>query len=144
MDNFILIELIMTVFVYLVFPVVYVKNNGRQELGVAKKIAFWNSVVCAGIFMIIRLAVSGGELVGVSVSVAVFYYFINKGILREREDSIEGKVEEQQRELLQQQEDPYFKKRYNLEYQLIRNIAFLMDEEMEKIFFDKQSLSQFL
>lgn len=83
------IELLITVFAYLIYPIIYVKRNGKVAKKEGKRIAFWNSVVWALIFMFIRFLQQGAQaevpaeaqLEVVNFGPAVLYYFIAKWIL---------------------------------------------------------------
>lgn len=76
------IALILTVISYLIFPIIYVKKNGKVSENLGKKLALWNSIICALIFFIV------GFCIGLEPSTnstmfapAFFYYFIAKSIL---------------------------------------------------------------
>ena len=79
------IMLFITVFAYLVFPIIYVKTNGKVSEKRGKKIALLNSAVCAFIFIIMGFVIgltptSNGSM----LAPAFFYYFIAKSILIDR------------------------------------------------------------
>ena len=80
----VIVDLMITLAVYLVFPLIYVKVHGKVERKKAKKLAIRNSVLCCVLFFVFRAIVSGGAEVYFSVPVAFFYYFINKKILEDR------------------------------------------------------------
>ena len=76
------IALVLTVIFYLIFPIIYVKKNGKVSEKLGKKLALWNSIICALIFFIL------GFCIGLEPSTnstmfapAFFYYFIAKSIL---------------------------------------------------------------
>lgn len=80
MEN-IFIDLIITIFIYLIFPVIYRLGHGKVPKTQGKIIALMNSIFCSIIFIIIRLVILGGEFAVVSFAPAVLYYFIAKSIL---------------------------------------------------------------
>ena len=82
----ILLSLLLTIFVYLIFPIIYVKTNGKVPTKQAKKIALLNSIVCAVLFVLLGLIIDdGGASSGTSAAPAVLYYFIAKKILTDKE-----------------------------------------------------------
>lgn len=87
------ISLIITVFVYLIFPICYKYTNGSVSPKVGRRIALWNSIICAIIFCLIRGIISGWQTVVTSFAPAVLYYFIVKLILIDKAipDPIEKK-----------------------------------------------------
>ena len=78
-----IIDLSLTVFMYLFFPLCYEFLYGRVANRKAKKIALWNSIVCCIIFCIMRGFSSGWNMfLGPNGCIpAVFWYFIVKFIL---------------------------------------------------------------
>ena len=79
--EFIYIDLIITIFVYLIFPIIYRLCYGKVPKSNGKIIALVNSIICSIIFIIFRAVLSGGEVTVVNFAPAVFYYFIAKAIL---------------------------------------------------------------
>ena len=86
-----ILALLLTAFVYLIFPIVYVANNGKVSPKKGKKLALSNSIICASIFFLITLIIvstskdgSGAEIGGYSVAPSFFYYFIAKAILTDK------------------------------------------------------------
>ena len=77
-----IIDLVLTVFGYLIFPIIYLFGTGRVERSKAKKIALINSIVCAIIFSIIRYVISGDF--SISIPVGVGYYFLVRAILTDK------------------------------------------------------------
>ncbi len=77
----IVIDLFITVFIYLIFPIGYQISYGRVSKKRGKKLALINSVVGCFIFIVIRLLVNGGEIGVINFAPAVFYYFIARLIL---------------------------------------------------------------
>ena len=82
--------LILSVFVYLIVPIVWVKFNGRVEEKKAKKIALWNSICCAILFVIIGIAIDmTPSQNGTMFAPAFLYYFIAKSILTKQDQNEE-------------------------------------------------------
>ena len=82
----IIVSLILTVFVYLIFPCAYVGSVGKVPAPQAKKYALINSIIGALIFIIINVALGAENAVGAGgFAPAVLYYFIAKAILTEKE-----------------------------------------------------------
>lgn len=81
----IVLSLLLTIFVYLIFPIIYVKTNGKVPAKQAKKIALLNSIVCAVLFVLLGFIIDGGASSGTSAAPAVLYYFIAKKILTDKE-----------------------------------------------------------
>lgn len=77
----IFIDLIITIFTYLIFPVIYRLGHGKVPETQGKIIALMNSIFCSIIFVIMRIVILGGEFAVVSFAPAVLYYFIAKSIL---------------------------------------------------------------
>ena len=78
------VGLLLTVIVYLFFPIIYISTNDKLPEPIAKKYALINAIVCAGIFIIIR-AISGLDaLAAGGFAPAVLYYFIAKAILTDK------------------------------------------------------------
>ena len=87
----IFLAILLTAFVYLIFPILYVANNGKVNPKKGKKIALSNSIVCASIFFLITLIIVstskdgwGAEMGGYSLAPAFLYYFIAKAILTDK------------------------------------------------------------
>lgn len=83
--------LFLTAFVYLIFPIIYVANNGKVNRKKGKKLALSNTFVCALIFFLITLIIvstkkdeTGSEISGYSLAPAFFYYFIAKSIFTDK------------------------------------------------------------
>ena len=84
----IILAILLTAFVYLFFPIVYVMKNGKVSPKKGKKLALLNVIVCALLFFIATLIYvsaskdnSKAEIGGYSLAPAFFYYFIAKWIL---------------------------------------------------------------
>ncbi|MEG9430306.1 MAG: hypothetical protein VZQ61_05235 [Christensenellaceae bacterium] len=87
----IFLALLLTAFVYLIFPILYVANNGKVGPKKGRRLALWNVFICALIFFIITLIIvasseenSNAEIGGYSLAPAFFYYFIAKAILTDK------------------------------------------------------------
>ena len=83
----ILVDLLLTVFVYLFFPFLYLKIKGRVPLKKAKKMSLINAIVCAVLFVAFRIvlyATLGGELTASGVAPALLYYYIGVSMLKEK------------------------------------------------------------
>lgn len=84
----ILIDLLLTVFVYLFFPFLYRKIKGRVPHKKAKKISLINAIVCAVAFEAFRIilytSVLGEMPSSVGIAPAFLYYFIGVSILEEK------------------------------------------------------------
>ena len=87
--GFVLVDLFLTVFVYLIFPVLYRVINGKVPKSHGRILALINSITCAIIFIIIRALISGGEASVGSFGPAFLYYFIAKSILVDKDLSEE-------------------------------------------------------
>lgn len=94
----IFLSLILSMLGYLVFPIIYRSLNGKVSCIKGRKIAILNSVVCCVIFCLIAGIISGGETIITSFAPAVFYYFISKAILIDK-DLPEEKKESSKKEL---------------------------------------------
>lgn len=76
------IALFLTVISYLIFPIIYVKKNGKASEKLGKKLALWNSIICALIFLVLGICIGlTPSTNGTMFAPAVFYYFIAKSIL---------------------------------------------------------------
>lgn len=75
------ISLLLTIVVYLLFPLIYSYVNGKVSPKKGRIISLINSIVCATLFCIIRGLISGWDTAVTSLAPAVFYYFIAKLIL---------------------------------------------------------------
>lgn len=83
----IIIDLILTLFGYLIFPICYRNVNGTVPLKKAKKLALINSIVVSVIFELIQisLAIVLNDLTYIpSFAPALLYYWIAKAILKEK------------------------------------------------------------
>lgn len=87
----IFVALFLTAFVYLIFPIIYVANNGKVSPKKGKRLALWNTFICALIWFIATLIIVsseqseiGYERGGYSLAPAVFYYFIAKALLTDK------------------------------------------------------------
>lgn len=82
--------ILLTAFVYLIFPIIYVANNGKVNPKKGKKLALSNTIVCATIWFLITLIVvsstenASAEIGGYSLAPAFFYYFIAKAIFTDK------------------------------------------------------------
>ena len=90
------IALLLTIFSYLIFPIVYVKTKGKVSNKKAKLLALLNSIVCTVIFEIIGI-IAGIEppLGGARFAPAIIYYPIAYCILSEKANKQE-KIDENQ------------------------------------------------
>ena len=79
----IVISLVLTIFVYLAYPIFYRVANGRVDSKSARKIALINSVCCAIIFLVINIAMNI-DAEYISFAPAFFYYFIAKAIITDK------------------------------------------------------------
>ncbi len=80
----IFLSLLITVVVYLAFPFFYYLSEGKIPEKDAKKYSLINCIVCAIIFIIIRVA-TGSDAIGTAgFAPAVLYYFIGKAIMAEK------------------------------------------------------------
>ena len=79
--GFVLVDLVLTIFVYLLFPVIYRLSNGKVPKKQGGSIALFNSIICALFFIVLRAIISGGEVAVGSFGPAFLYYFIAKSIL---------------------------------------------------------------
>lgn len=78
--------LLITALSYMIFPVVrLVINKNKFDKKIANRIAIWNSIVVGLIFLALN-AENGGQW---SAAQAIFYYFINKAILTEKNKETE-------------------------------------------------------
>lgn len=78
----IVIMLFLTIIIYLVFPILYVKKYGKTSEKAGKKIALLNSIICAGIFFVLGLLMNVPiSTNGTMFAPAFFYYYISKSIL---------------------------------------------------------------
>ena len=82
----IILAILLTAFVYLIFPIIYVANNGKVGPKKGRRLALWNTFICAIIFFIGTLIIVSSEqnanmeISGYSLAPAFFYYFIAKAI----------------------------------------------------------------
>ena len=76
-----IVALLLTVFVYLIYPLCYRYTNGKVSKKKGNKIALWNSVICCSIFCLLAGLITGGETIVTSFAPAITYYFITKWIL---------------------------------------------------------------
>jgi hypothetical protein len=76
--------LFFTVFVYLIFPILYVLGTGKVSPQSAKKIAIINSIVGATFFIFLRSATGLDAIGGAGFAPAVLYYVIAKAILTDK------------------------------------------------------------
>ena len=80
----IILELLLTVFIYLVFPITYITVKGKVPHKKARTMAIINSVVCAIFFSIIQMVAFADDPSYVpNFLPAILYYFIGKSILTE-------------------------------------------------------------
>lgn len=83
---YILLDIILTVGIYLSFPIVYISVKGKVPKDKAKKFSIINSIICATFFCILRAIITGGVVVVTSFAPAVLFYFINKLILEDKKN----------------------------------------------------------
>ncbi len=74
-------DLLLTLIVYLSYPIIYRIIRGRVTKNQGKKMALWNSIIGAIIFMIMRSIFTPGQSVVTSFAPALFYYYIARLIL---------------------------------------------------------------
>lgn len=79
----IVIDIIVTLVVYLGFPIFYRAYYGKVEMARAKKLALYNALVGFGIFTAFYCIVSG-TLMLASLPTAVLYYLVGRTIMREK------------------------------------------------------------
>ena len=79
-----IIDLFITVFIYLSFPVFYLLVKGKVEYKKAHRMALINSIVCALLFAIGRTLISPSATVAINFLAAWFYYDIAKKILTDK------------------------------------------------------------
>lgn len=93
------ISLLLTIICYLIFPIIYLKTKGKVAEKKGKKLALWNSIVCATVFFVIGMAIGLQPATnGTMFAPAVLYYFISKFILIDynmKENSFVKKIESQ-------------------------------------------------
>ena len=77
----IVVALLLTIIIYLIYPIGYRNINGKVSKKKGKKIALWNSIICCAIFCFFAGILTGGETIVTSFAPAVTYYFISKWIL---------------------------------------------------------------
>lgn len=76
------IAFLLTVVSYLIFPICYRHSNGRVCEKKGKKLALWNSIVCAIIFLILGICIGlEPSSNGTMFAPAFLYYFVSKSIL---------------------------------------------------------------
>lgn len=78
------ISMFLTIFVYLLVPVIYLLTEGKLSPKEAKIFALVNAIVCAIIFCIVRAVISGGKTIVSSFAPAILYYFIVKAMLTDK------------------------------------------------------------
>ena len=83
----ILIDLLITLFVYLTFPIFYRCRYGKVEKKRASKISLWNSIIGAFVFVLIRAAMGALNPVS-SFAPAVLYFYINRAILTDKSSNL--------------------------------------------------------
>ena len=92
----IILDLLLTIFIYLAFPTIYVSVKGRVAEKKAKKIALINVIICAVIFEIIQSALFANDPTYIpSMAPAFLYYFISTSILTDKTTSQKGKTNEE-------------------------------------------------
>lgn len=82
MSNF-FINLIATLFLYLIFPVCYRIKKGKTSSKTATKISLINSAVCLGVVLLISFILERVPQGNLLVT-PIFYYFINKILLTDK------------------------------------------------------------
>ncbi len=86
----IFLAILLTAFVYLIFPILYVANNGKVSPKKGKKLALSNTIICAAIFFLLTLIIVSttenvsAEIGGYSLAPAFLYYFIAKAIFTDK------------------------------------------------------------
>ena len=77
----IVLSLILTLFFYMIVPVVLMLvNHGRFDKKKAKRIALWNSIVVGAGFLVVTSLLSEGNTAW-HAGPAILYYWINRAIL---------------------------------------------------------------
>ena len=94
------IDLVITVFVYLLFPVIYRLTEGKVPKQQGKWMALLNSILASSFFILLRAIITGGQIGVVSFTPAVFYYFIATAIL------VDKNLTEEEYERIQSGERP--------------------------------------
>lgn len=85
----IFLVLLLTIILYLAFPIIHTRVNGKLEPKQAKKYALLNSIVVAFITTCIPVVMFGYDFGGnanLMFAPAFFYYFIAKSIMTRKED----------------------------------------------------------
>lgn len=83
----IFLSLLLTIVVYLIYPLCFINIKGKVDEQRGKKIALWNSIVCAGLCVFIGALIGAEpETSGAMFAPAILYYYINKAILIAKED----------------------------------------------------------
>ena len=82
-----LIDLVLTLIVYLSFPIAYRYRYGKVERKQASKISLWNSIIGAFVFILIRAVIGALNPVS-SFAPAVLYFYINRSILTDKSKSL--------------------------------------------------------
>lgn len=78
------ISLILTVFIYLTFPVIFLFVKGKVPAKKAGKLALLNSIILGITFSVIAMTLNLEQSSGTMFASAFFYYFIAKAILTDK------------------------------------------------------------
>ena len=82
----IFVDLLLTVVVYLLFPVAYRLIKGAVPAKKARVMSLVNTIICAIIFTVFQMILFADDPTFIpSVAPAFLYYFIGKAILKEKE-----------------------------------------------------------
>lgn len=82
----IILDLLLTVIIYLLFPITYRLLKGAVPVKKARTMAIVNSVVCAVMFEVFQLLVFANDPTYMpNFLPAIFYYYIAKAILKEKD-----------------------------------------------------------
>ena len=90
------LDFILTVFIYLIFPVIYYVVKGRIDRDKAKIISIINSISCTIIYTTFRMVLSGASWFAVGVGPAVLYFFVAMWILTDTWSLPQSEKEEEE------------------------------------------------
>ena len=91
----IILDLLLTLVVYLAFPLVYIMKTAGTTVKQAKKYALINSVCGFLFFTILYIAIGSESMAGMPT--AVLYYFIAKSMMTSMEEKKRVKEEKEKK-----------------------------------------------
>lgn len=93
-----IISILITCVSYMLFPVILRIKNGCYEEDKSKKIAFWNSIIIGGIYMILTSALTSEVW---NAAPAFLYYWVNLSLLKyeNKEKNIDNNVQNKEVEI---------------------------------------------